>query len=106
MREDAGRPTPARSLFGIVAAALGILLGLAAAAMASIQENSVLGATTTAFVGIILGVVGYYLGTRRLGTAAAVLSIVALIFGLAVSQGLVPGLDRTDPIRNQVRGTE
>ncbi len=104
MREDKGRANHARSLFGLAAAALGILLALAVVLIAVTQQGSVLGATTTALVGIILGIVGYSLGARRLGTAAAVLSIVALIFGMAVSQGLVPGLERTDPIRNQVPG--
>ncbi len=104
MREDEGRTKQARSLFGLAAAALGILLALAVVLIAVTQQGSVLGATTTALVGIILGIVGYSLGARRLGTAAAVLSIVALIFGMAVGQGLVPGLERTDPIRNQVPG--
>ena len=104
MREDKGRAKQARSLFGLAAAALGILLALAVVLIAVTQQGSVLGATTTALVGIILGILGYSLGARRLGTAAAVLSIVALIFGMAVGQGLVPGLERTDPIRNQVPG--
>ena len=104
MREDKGRAKQARSLFGLAAAALGILLALAVVLIAVTQQGSVLGTTTTALVGIILGIVGYSLGARRLGTAAAVLSIVALIFGMAVGQGLVPGLERTDPIRNQVAG--
>ncbi len=104
MREDKVRTNQARSLFGLVGAALGILLALAVVAIAATQQGSVLGATSTALVGIILGTVGYSLGARRLGTAAVVLSIVALIFGMAVSQGLVPGLERTDPIRNQVWG--
>ncbi|MDP8973757.1 MAG: hypothetical protein M3N45_11460 [Actinomycetota bacterium] len=104
MRENKVRAKQARSLFGLVGAALGILLALAVVAIAATQQGSVLGATSTALVGIILGTVGYSLGARRLGTAAVVLSIVALIFGMAVSQGLVPGLERTDPIRNQVWG--
>ncbi len=104
MREDEGRAKQARSLFGLAAAALGILLALAVVLIAVTQQGSVLGATTTALVGIILGILGYSLGARRLGTAAAILSIVALIFGMAVGQGLVPGLERTDPIRNQVPG--
>ncbi len=104
MREVKVRANQARSLFGPVGATLGILLALAVVAIAATQQGSVLGATSTAFAGIILGIVGYSLGARRLGTAAVVLSIVALIFGMAVSQGLVPGLERTDPIRNQVRG--
>ena len=104
MREDKGRAKQARSLFGLAAAALGILLALAVVLIAVTQQGSVLGTTTTALVGIILGIVGYSLGSRRLGNTAAVLSIVALIFGMAVGQGLVPGLERTDPIRNQVPG--
>ena len=104
MRGNEGKEKQTPSLFGLAAPALGILLALAAAVMASTQQFSVLGATSTAFVGIIVGIVGYFLGARRLGTVAAFLSIVALIFGLAVSQGLVPGLERTDPVENQQRG--
>jgi hypothetical protein len=33
------------------------------------------------------------LGTRRLGSAAVVVSVVVLLFGLAVFSGLVPGLE-------------
>ena len=104
MRGHEGKEKRAQSLFGLAAPALGILLALAAAVMAATQQFSVLGATSTAFLGIILGIVGYFLGARRLGAVAAVLSIVALIFGLAVSQGFVPGLERTDPVDNQMRG--
>ncbi len=104
MRGNDGTERQPQSLFRRAAPALGILLALAAAVMASTQQFSVLGATSTAFVGIMLGIVGYFLGARRLGTVAAFLSIVALIFGLAVSQGLVPGLERTDPVENQQRG--
>ena len=104
MRGNEGRENQAQSLFRLAAPALGILLALAAAVMASTQQFSVLGATSTAFVGIILGIVGYFLGARRLGTVAAFLSIVALIFGLAVSQVFVPGLERTDQVDNQMRG--
>lgn len=104
MRGNERKEKQAQSLFRLAAPALGILLALATAVMASTQQFSVLGATSTAFAGIILGIVGYFLGARRLGTAAAFLSIVALILGLAVSQGLVPGLERTDPVENQQRG--
>ena len=104
MRGNEGNEKQAQSLFRLAVPALGILLALAAAVMASTQQFSVLGATSTAFLGIILGIVGYFLGARRLGTVAAFLSIIALVFGLAVSQGLVPGLERTDPVENQMRG--
>ena len=39
------------------------------------------------------GVLGTILGTRRLGVAAVVVSVVVLLFGLAVFSGLVPGLE-------------
>jgi hypothetical protein len=47
-------------------------------------------------MGILLGVVAYYLGARRLGSIAVVLSAAALIVGLGLSQGAVPFVDRTD----------
>ena len=46
--------------------------------------------------GVLLGIVAYYLGARRLGTIAVVLSAVALIAGIGVSQGALPFVDRTD----------
>lgn len=47
-------------------------------------------------MGILLGVVAYFLGARRLGSIAVVLSAAALIVGLGLSQGAVPFIDRTD----------
>ena len=65
---------------------LGILLALAGAFFV----NNVL---TLTLLGIVLGALGTVLGTRRLGIAAVVVSVVVLLFGLAVFGGLVPGLD-------------
>jgi hypothetical protein len=48
-------------------------------------------------LGIVLGVVGYALGVRRLGAATVVVSVVALILLLAVAQRYVPGVEPTDP---------
>lgn len=45
----------------------------------------------TGAVGIVLGVVGYALGARRLGRLAVVLCTVAMILGLLVGQGAIPG---------------
>lgn len=47
--------------------------------------------------GIVLGIAGYTLGARRLGAAAIVLCAIALFFGLAASQGLVPGMEGFTP---------
>jgi hypothetical protein len=48
-------------------------------------------------LGIVLGMVGYALGARRLGTATAVISVVMLIVVLAAAQGYIPGIEPTDP---------
>jgi hypothetical protein len=44
---------------------------------------------------------GAVLGTHRLGIAAVVVSVLVLLFGLAVFGGLVPDLDAPD-YNNQV----
>jgi hypothetical protein len=45
----------------------------------------------TGFVGICLGIAGYSLGARRLGSLAVVLCTVAMFVGLLVGQGVIPG---------------
>lgn len=47
-------------------------------------------------VGAALGVLGYFLGSRRLGTTAIIVSVAALFFVLAASQGLIPGIGASD----------
>ena len=54
------------------------------------------GAVPAASAGVLMGMVGYFLGARGLGRAAAVVSAVALVLGVAASQGLVPGVERSD----------
>ncbi len=66
-------------IFGIVAALLG--------GGASISPGA---------VGAALGVLGYFLGSRRLGTVTVLICVAALFFGLAASQGLIPGIDASD----------
>ena len=40
--------------------------------------------------GIVLGVIGYFLGARRIGTVTVVLALLAMIFGL-LTQGYPTG---------------
>jgi hypothetical protein len=47
-------------------------------------------------LGAALGVLAYALGSRRVGPAAIFVSVAVMFFGLAASQGLVPGLEATD----------
>lgn len=86
MNTIGGTGSRSRSFFGRLSSVLGILLALAGAFFV----NNLL---TLAFLGIVLGALGTVLGTRRLGIAAVVVSVVVLLFGLAVFSGLVPGLD-------------
>lgn len=51
---------------------------------------------TSGVLGAVLGILGYFLGSRRLGTATIILSVAVLFFGLAASQGLIPGIDSSD----------
>jgi hypothetical protein len=81
-----GTGARSRSFFGWLSSTLGILLALAGAFFV----NNVL---TLSFLGIVLGALETVLGTRRLGIAAVLVSVVVLLFGLAVFGGLTPGLD-------------
>jgi site-specific recombinase len=79
----------AKRLGGLIVSVLGILLGLGGivgALLALTQDVS------SGVVAIVLGVLGYSLGVRRLGTATIVLGTVALFFVVAASTGLIPGV--------------
>ena len=52
--------------------------------------------TTAAALGVGFGVLGYFLGSRKLATATVFLCAAAILFGLAASQGLVPGIAPSD----------
>ena len=81
-----GGKGPSRSFFGRLSSMLGILLALAGVFF-------ITNVLTLTFLGIVLGALGAVLGTRRLGIAAVVVSVVVLLFGLGAFGGLVPGLD-------------
>jgi hypothetical protein len=91
---EAGKRQAGR-LFGGATAALGALTGVAGA-VAAVFPGLLPVAVPAASAGVLMGMVGYFLGARRLGRAAAVLSAVALVLGLAASQGLVPGVEQSD----------
>jgi hypothetical protein len=42
------------------------------------------------------GVLGYFLGSRKLATVIVFLCMAAILFGLAASQGLIPGIPPSD----------
>jgi hypothetical protein len=81
--------TQAKRLGGWVACAVGILLGLGGivGALLGVTED-----VSAGVLGMALGVLGYYLGARRLGAATVVLGTLALFFVVAASTGLIPGV--------------
>ena len=81
-REDLAKLLFARicCLVGLLTSAGGIVLGLVG------------GSVSAGAVAVALGILGYFLGTRRLGAATIVLGVVAIFFMAAVSTGLIPGI--------------
>lgn len=45
----------------------------------------------TNVLGMVLGMVGYFLGARVLGTVVIIVSIATLVIGLVVGQSTIPG---------------
>ena len=89
----AGREHQVMLLAGRISCLLGLLLGVGGivAALFGGTANVSVGA-----VGAALGILGYFLGSRRLGTVTVLLCVAALFFGLAASQGLIPGIEASD----------
>ena len=103
-REDPGeskkREQRARLLVGRLSCLIGVLLG------SGCVVSALLGArpnVSAAVVGIGLGVVGYFLGARRLATVTVVLGVAALLIGMATIEGLIPGIEPYDQERPSAR---
>jgi hypothetical protein len=80
----------AKRLGGLISCVLGLLLalgGIVGALLGGVTED-----VSTGALAIVLGVLGYSLGTRRLGAATVVVGTLVLFFVVATSAGLVPGL--------------
>lgn len=80
-------------LAGRISCILGLLLGVGGMVLVLFGGGANI---SPGAVGAALGVLGYFLGSRRLGTVTVLLCVAALFFGLAASQGLIPGIDATD----------
>ncbi|CAA9447091.1 MAG: hypothetical protein AVDCRST_MAG28-978 [uncultured Rubrobacteraceae bacterium] len=83
--ERAANETPQRSFLlfmGIGAAVVALLTNVAALAAAFYgNEQFPANAFPTAFIGITLGLLAFFLGARRLGIAAVVVTVVTLVAG-------------------------
>jgi hypothetical protein len=89
----AGREQLVKLLAGRICCVLGILFGVGGIVAAFFGGGA---SVSPGAVGAALGVLGYFLGSRRLGTFTVLLCVAALFFGLAASQGLIPGIDASD----------
>jgi pilus assembly protein TadC len=78
-----GRKGAAALLGGRISCIVGILFALLGA-----SANVSAGA-----VGAALGVLGYFLGARRLGAVTIVLGVIAVFFMAAAATGLIPGVE-------------
>lgn len=76
-----------------IACVFGILLGVGGIIAALLGGGANISAGA---VGAALSVVGYFLGARRLATGTIVLCMAAIFFGLAASQGYIPGIEASD----------
>lgn len=87
-REDQAKLLAGRisCVIGVLFAVYGVVIVLGGGAAS----------VTSGVIGAGLGILGYFLGSRSLGTATIIFSVVVLFFGLAASQGLIPGLDASD----------
>jgi hypothetical protein len=83
-REEALKP-----LAGRICCLVGLLLGVGGIIFSVLSASVNLSAGA---VGIVLGLVGYFLGVRRLGTATIAVGVIALFFMAAASTGLIPGV--------------
>jgi len=68
---------------------MGLLLGAGGIVFSILSASVNLSAGA---VGIVLLLVGYVLGVRRLGATASAVGVIALFFMAAASTGLIPGV--------------
>jgi 1,4-dihydroxy-2-naphthoate octaprenyltransferase len=89
-------PTEARNArdalklpLGMICCVVGLLFGVGDIVFAILSASVNLSAGT---MGIELGLVGYFLGVRRLRATAIAVGVIALFFLAAASTGLIPGV--------------
>jgi hypothetical protein len=86
---DRKREEVLKPLAGRICCLVGLLLGVGGIIFSVLSASVNLSAGA---VGIVLGLVGYFLGVRRLGTATIAVGVNALFFMAAASTGLIPGV--------------
>ncbi len=88
-----GLGRPYLLLGGRITCVIGVLLGV------SVILAALVGGTPNISGGALggaLGILGYFLGVRRLATATVVFCVAAVFFALDASQGQIPFLEASD----------
>ena len=83
------REAAPKLLLGRICCLVGLLFGAGGIVFSILSASVNLSAGA---VGIVLGLVGYFLGVRRLGAATIAVGVIALFFMAAASTGLIPGV--------------
>jgi hypothetical protein len=77
-------------LLGRICCLVGLLFGAGGIAFSILSASVNLSAGA---VGIVFGLVGYFLGVRRLGVATIAVGVIALFFMAAAATALIPGVE-------------
>jgi VIT1/CCC1 family predicted Fe2+/Mn2+ transporter len=96
--EAGNGPVPegrARLLGGLISCAISVLLAVGTVFAAFLGGGANISAGT---LGVGFGVLGYFLGSRKLAIATVFLCAAAILFALAASQGLIPGIAPSDRV--------
>ncbi len=89
---------------GAVISLLGVLFGVAGYIVA-LSTVQLVGEIPVALLGMALGALGYFLGARKLGTAAVVVGAIAVMVLLATALPVTHGLLRFPISRAPTLGT-
>jgi hypothetical protein len=84
-----GGTNAAKLLGARICCVLGVLLGAGGILFALLGASANVSAGA---VGAALGVLGYFLGARRLGAATIVLGVISVFLMAAAATGLIPGV--------------
>lgn len=92
LEKEAQRASRVIPFVGRAVCGIGILMCIAVFVFGGVYTANV----SAGALGIVLGIIGYFLGANRLGTATIIISIITIFYGLAAGQDLIPGFQNTD----------